>query len=139
MNCAPQHYYLLNNYNPGYNGDGTVLDRTKSPFTISPSPVRTIGDTLLERHIPWKYYGEGWNTFVSNPEERLLQHLQDALTLTQSVSTDRFRSTECIDVVPRSSRPRRHSPNILASSTASKVSLRPNRGAVRIRIFMGGP
>lgn len=64
-NCAPGHYYLLNNYNPGYNGDGSV--NTSSPFTIPPSPVKTIADTLLERHISWKYYGEGWNTFVTSP------------------------------------------------------------------------
>ncbi|WP_213305663.1 alkaline phosphatase family protein [Paraburkholderia sacchari] len=63
-NCAPGTYYLLNNYNPGYNGDGTV---NTSAFTIPPSPVRTIADTLLERSISWKYYGEGWKTFVTSP------------------------------------------------------------------------
>ncbi|MEM5341294.1 alkaline phosphatase family protein [Paraburkholderia azotifigens] len=62
--CAPNTYYLLNNYNPGYNGDGTV---NTSPFTIPPSPVRTIADTLIEKNISWKYYGEGWNTFVKTP------------------------------------------------------------------------
>jgi len=63
-NCAPSTYYLLNNYNPGYNGDGTV---NTSAFTIPPSPVHTIADTLLASNISWKYYGEGWKTFVSNP------------------------------------------------------------------------
>jgi phospholipase C len=62
-NCAPGAYYLLNNYNPGYNGDGSV---NTSAFTIPPSPVRTIGDSLLAKNISWKYYGEGWNTFVAN-------------------------------------------------------------------------
>ena len=62
-NCAPDAYYLLNNYNPGYNGDGTV---NTSAFTIPPSPVRTIADTLLEKGVSWKYYGEGWNSFVAN-------------------------------------------------------------------------
>ena len=64
-NCAANTYYLLNNYNPGYNGDGTV--NTSSAFTIPPSPVRTIADSLLAKNISWKYYGEGWKTFVSNP------------------------------------------------------------------------
>src|SRR5258708_1427760 len=63
-NCAANAYYLLNNYNPGYNGDGTV---NTSTFTIPPSPVRTIADTMLEKNVSWKYYGEGWNTFVSAP------------------------------------------------------------------------
>ncbi|WP_126283119.1 alkaline phosphatase family protein [Burkholderia stagnalis] len=61
-NCAKNTYYLLNNYNPGYNGDGSL---NTSTFTIPPSPVRTIADSLLEHHVSWKYYGEGWNTFRS--------------------------------------------------------------------------
>jgi phospholipase C len=63
-NCAANTYYLLNNYNPGYNGDGSV---NTSPFTIPPSPVRTIADSLLAKNVSWKYYGEGWKTFVSDP------------------------------------------------------------------------
>ena len=63
-NCAPGAYYLLNNYNPGYNGDGSV--NTSSAFTIPPSSVPTIGDSLLAKQISWKYYGEGWNSFVAN-------------------------------------------------------------------------
>ncbi|WP_250456119.1 alkaline phosphatase family protein [Caballeronia sp. ATUFL_M2_KS44] len=61
-NCSPGKWYLLNNYNPGYNGNGSV---NTSEFTIPPSPVRTIGDTLLEKSISWKYYGEGWQTFAA--------------------------------------------------------------------------
>ena len=68
-NCEPGHYYLLNNYNPGYYGDGTVAfgDPKGTPFTIPPSTLRTIGDELLERNISWKYYGDGWNAYVANP------------------------------------------------------------------------
>lgn len=62
-NCAPGAYYLLNNYNPGYNGDGSV---NTSAFTMPPSQVKTIGDSLLAKGIAWKYYGEGWNSFVTN-------------------------------------------------------------------------
>ena len=62
-NCAAGAYYLLNNYNPGFNGDGSL---NTSTFTIPPSPVRTIADTLLEKHVSWKYYGEGWDTFKSS-------------------------------------------------------------------------
>lgn len=65
-NCAPGAYYLLNNYNPGYNGDGSV---NTSAFTMPPSQVKTIGDSLLAKGIAWKYYGEGWNSFVANSPE----------------------------------------------------------------------
>ncbi|MGA8864937.1 MAG: alkaline phosphatase family protein [Gallionella sp.] len=65
-NCAPGAYYLLNNYNPGYNGDGSV---NTSAFTIPPSSVPSIADSLIAKNIPWKYYGEGWNSFVANSPE----------------------------------------------------------------------
>jgi len=64
-NCAPGHFYLLNNYEPAYNGDGSLF--TGTPLTIPPSPVRTIADVLREKGLSWKYYGEGWNSFITNP------------------------------------------------------------------------
>lgn len=63
-NCQTGYYYLLNNYNPGYNGDGTV--NTSSPFTIPPSPIRSVANTLDAAHVSWTYYGEDWNKFVAN-------------------------------------------------------------------------
>jgi phospholipase C len=63
-NCDPGHYYLLNNYNPGYFGDGTVAS---GQFTIPPTSTRTIGDELLDHHISWRYYGENWNNYVADP------------------------------------------------------------------------
>jgi phospholipase C len=64
-NCDKGHYYLLNNYNPGYFGDGTVAS---GQFTIPPTSTRTIGDELLEHHISWRYYGENWNNYVADPD-----------------------------------------------------------------------
>ena len=85
-NCEANHYYLLNNYNPGYNGDGTV--NTSSQFTIPPSPVRTIGDTMLERKVSWKYYGEGWNTFVSNPSKSVYCNICNPFLYETAIMTD---------------------------------------------------
>ena len=62
--CAAGAYYLLNNYNPGYMGDGTL---NTSTFTIPPSAVPTIGDTLNAARVTWTYYGAGWNNYVANP------------------------------------------------------------------------
>ena len=64
-NCEKGHYYLLNNYNPGYFGDGTVAS---GQFTIPPTSTRTIGDELLDHHISWRYYGENWNNYVADPD-----------------------------------------------------------------------
>jgi phospholipase C len=60
-NCAPGAYYLLNNYAPGYLGNGQV---THAKFAVPPSDLRTIGDELLEHNISWKYYGEHWDRYV---------------------------------------------------------------------------
>ncbi len=69
--CEEGHYYLLNNYNPGYFGNGNNAYTDESPdntvFTIPPSSVRSIGDELLEENITWKYYGDQWNNYVPDP------------------------------------------------------------------------
>lgn len=42
-----------------------------STFTIPPSSVPTIGDTLNAHHISWAYYGAGWDNFVKDPNSDL--------------------------------------------------------------------
>ncbi len=66
-NCQAGRYYLLNNYNPGYNGDGTPAPLGPNDFTIPPQSQVSIANSLDEAGVGWTYYGEGWNTFVSNP------------------------------------------------------------------------
>ena len=69
--CEVGHYYLLNNYNPGYFGNGNNAYTDTSPdntvFTIPPSSTRSIGDSLLAKNISWKYYGDQWNNYVPDP------------------------------------------------------------------------
>ena len=63
--CAPGHYYLLNNYNPGYNVDGTLNTAT---FTVPPQhSTPTIGDELSKYGISWGYFGEGFNNGKPGP------------------------------------------------------------------------
>jgi phospholipase C len=70
-NCQPGHYYLLNNYNPGWFGNGnnayTDQNPANTPFTIPPSSTRSIGDELMAANISWKYYGDQWNNYVPDP------------------------------------------------------------------------
>jgi phospholipase C len=56
--CDKGHYYLLNNYNPGYKVDGSV---NHSPYTVPPQRFPTIADELQARGISWGYFGEGYN------------------------------------------------------------------------------
>jgi phospholipase C len=69
--CQKDRYYLLNNYNPGYFGNGNNAYTDKSPnntvFTIPPSSVRSIGDEMIQKNISWKYYGDQWNNYVNDP------------------------------------------------------------------------
>jgi phospholipase C len=71
--CQPGHYYLLNNYNPGYYGDGRnayadITNPAQTVFTIPPSPLRTVGDALNDNAISWAYYGDQWNPYLKNPD-----------------------------------------------------------------------
>ena len=70
--CQSGHYYLLNNYNPGYFGQGenAYLDTSQynTPFTIPPSSVPSIGDDLNANNISWKYYGDHWNQYAGNAQ-----------------------------------------------------------------------
>jgi acid phosphatase len=59
-NCQPGRYYILNNYNPGYNVDGSL---NTSTFTVPPQKTDyvTIGNSLSAHHISWGYFGEGFS------------------------------------------------------------------------------
>jgi phospholipase C len=59
-NCQQNHYYMLNNVNPGYLPNGSLSGAGNVP----PSPVRTIGDALIDKNISWAYYGGAFNDAV---------------------------------------------------------------------------
>jgi phospholipase C len=69
-NCENGHYYLLNNYNPGYFGDGSNAyadeNAKNTVFTIPPSTLRNIGDALNEKGISWAYYGDQWDRYLKD-------------------------------------------------------------------------
>jgi phospholipase C len=67
-NCVKGNYYLVNNYNPGFSGDGTLTSQL-SPFTIPPTSQKSIGDDLVAHNVPFKYYGENWDLYVTDPTE----------------------------------------------------------------------
>jgi phospholipase C len=68
--CEKGHYYLLNNYNPGYFGDGsnasTDTNANNTVFTVPPSSLPSIGDVMLKANISWKYYGDQWNNYLKD-------------------------------------------------------------------------
>lgn len=68
-NCQPlqgstsnaHYYYLLNNQLPYYKRDGCKQDSNDLSYTVGPSSVPTIGDSLSANNIQWRYYGEGYS------------------------------------------------------------------------------
>ena len=70
-NCQQGHFYLLNNYNPGYFGDGTNAytdpNNANTVFTIPPSNVVGIGDELLANNIPFAYFGDQFDRYLQDP------------------------------------------------------------------------
>jgi phospholipase C len=69
-NCDPGHYYLLNNYNPGYFGDGSDAyndhNASNTPFTIPGTTQRSIADVLLESGVSWKSYNDQWDRYLGD-------------------------------------------------------------------------
>ncbi len=71
-NCQQGRYYLLNNYDPGYFGDGTdayaqINQPGHNVFTIPPSKVRNIGNVLWEKNISFAYFGDQFNAYLADP------------------------------------------------------------------------
>ncbi|MGO9802821.1 MAG: alkaline phosphatase family protein [Steroidobacteraceae bacterium] len=69
-NCTAGHYYLVNNYNAGYFGDGsnayTDANAHNTVYTIPPSSVRNIGNALDAKRVSWAYYGDQFNRYLND-------------------------------------------------------------------------
>jgi phospholipase C len=61
LNCAPGHFYMLNNVLPGFDPDGRP--RNTGVF-VPPSDLRSIGDALGDKGISYAYYGGGFGAAV---------------------------------------------------------------------------
>jgi phospholipase C len=68
-NCQANHFYMINNLNPGFLPDGTV-DTTgiAAAGSIPPTNVRTIGEALNDKGISWTYYGGAYDAAVALTE-----------------------------------------------------------------------
>lgn len=64
--CDSGHYYLLNNYNPAYNADGSSAF-LYSQFTIPPTTQPHIGDVLAAAGLSYTFFGEDWNIYKTDP------------------------------------------------------------------------
>jgi phospholipase C len=61
-NCEPDRYYMINNTRPGFLSNGQINTKAINAGTaVPPSSLRTIGDALNEKSLPWAFYGGGFN------------------------------------------------------------------------------
>jgi acid phosphatase len=90
--CEPNHYYLVNNYNLGYQADGTPVDRSARPFTLPPLPASlpNIADALAAAGIGWKWYSGGRGNGSSTTPDYC--GICDPLTAFTSVMTTALKS-----------------------------------------------
>jgi phospholipase C len=86
--CAPKSYYLVNNYNPGYMGDGTPAPLGATQFTIPPTTQNNIGLLLSKHHVSWKYYGEGWDGGKEDGEGGTFCNICDPFLYSTQIMTD---------------------------------------------------
>ena len=60
----------MNNYNPGYFGDGTnaYMDTFKynTPFTIPPTNQHSIANVLMDAGVSWKSYNDQWTPYLTD-------------------------------------------------------------------------
>jgi phospholipase C len=111
-NCDEGHYYLLNNYNPGYFGDGsnayTDTNPNNTPFTIPPTRQHSIADVLLEHNVSWKSYNDQWDAYLTDkyqlnygtvgPNSDQYCNICNGFQYqTQIMTNDKIRTTHIVD------------------------------------------
>ena len=58
-NCAPNTYYLVNNYDTAYAFDGTPRPLGAQQFVLPPQSAPNVGTALTAGRVSWKWYNGG--------------------------------------------------------------------------------
>lgn len=86
--CKAGAYYLVNNYNPGYLGDGTPAPLGSNLFTIPPTKQQNLALLLTRHHVSWKYYGEGFDSGKEDGEGGTFCNICDPFLYSTQVMTN---------------------------------------------------
>ena len=86
--CKRGAYYLVNNYAPGYLGTGAPAPLGATQFTVPPSRQPNLGLLLSRHHIPWGYYGEGWNGGTEGGENGSYCNICDPFLYSTQIMTN---------------------------------------------------
>jgi phospholipase C len=82
-NCDSGKYYLVNNYNPGFDLNGNVQPIGANNFNYPPQTVPTIAEALAAKGVSWKWYTGGRTTSDLAAETQLIE-LADKLPQAQA-------------------------------------------------------
>jgi phospholipase C len=72
-NCDAGKYYLVNNYNPGFDVNGNVQPIGANNFNYPPQTVPTIAEALAGKGVSWKWYTGGRDAADLTNEIELLE------------------------------------------------------------------
>ena len=84
-NCAPDTYYLVNNYRPGYFADGTARPLGPDKFVLPPQTAPTIAEALAAKGVSWRWYSGGRTS--SGVDRKQYCEICDALVYSTAVMT----------------------------------------------------
>ncbi|MHB8481562.1 MAG: alkaline phosphatase family protein [Nitrospiria bacterium] len=90
-NCAPDTYYLVNNYRPGYTPAGEPQRLGPGQFTLPPQTFPTIADALSAKGVSWKWYSGGRNRDGTTTDEYC--DICDPLTHFRSIMTSSLKNS----------------------------------------------
>jgi phospholipase C len=89
-NCAPGHYYLVNNYRPGYTPAGEARPLGSDRFVLPPQVAPTIAEALAAKGVSWKWYSGGRTG--NGIDKQQYCDLCDALTHSTAVMTSALKA-----------------------------------------------
>jgi phospholipase C len=89
-NCAPDSYYLVNNYSPGYSFDGTPEPLGPGKFVLPPQTAPNIGTALAAKGVSWKWYSGGRT--ATGIDKDLYCSICDPLTHSTAIMTGPLRA-----------------------------------------------
>jgi acid phosphatase len=72
-NCDAGKYYLVNNYNPGFDVNGNVQPIGPNNFNYPPQTVPTIAEALAAKGVSWAWYTGGRDAADLTSEIQLLE------------------------------------------------------------------
>jgi acid phosphatase len=99
-NCAPDTYYLVNNYDPGYQIDGSPRDLGPDKFVLPPQIAPNIGTALSAKGVSWKWYSGGRTD--AGIEKDLYCGICDPLTHSTAImTTDLKKNLQSIAALDR--------------------------------------